>query len=270
MSQSHAGRHRSSEFSALGELAGIASRSARPAVKASALAVASGGLIASFAVPANAAPQAAPTAGNLPAKSGAAETGLFVAPQVTVQNVVAQAPLASAETAHTPATLAAAVAPAVVPAVNPGNDLEALSFKATKPANAAVMQVSRLQITTVSRSTSRAIPPPSAGILAIAASLSGIPYVYGGESLSGFDCSGFTQYVYRKAGITIPRTAEQQRQAAVKVSNPAPGDLVFFGFPAYHVAIYAGPGKIYEAEQPGTVTGLHSVWTTTNVSYGRF
>ncbi|HRC00222.1 MAG TPA: C40 family peptidase, partial [Dermatophilaceae bacterium] len=113
------------------------------------------------------------------------------------------------------------------------------------------------------------IPGPTSGIIAIAASLTGIPYVYGGSSTSGFDCSGYTQFVYRRAGISIPRTAESQRQASHKVSNPAPGDLIFFGFPAYHVGIYAGPGKLYHASRPGTRTSLASIWTYSNVSYGR-
>ena len=55
-------------------------------------------------------------------------------------------------------------------------------------------------------------------------------YSYGGTSPAGFDCSGFTAYVFRQVGISLPRTAEQQRQAVTRVSNPQPGDLVFFGF----------------------------------------
>ncbi|MDQ6897085.1 MAG: NlpC/P60 family protein [Actinomycetota bacterium] len=115
-----------------------------------------------------------------------------------------------------------------------------------------------------------AAPAPTSGIIGIAASLSGIPYVYGGTTTSGFDCSGFTGYVYARAGKSIPRVAEAQRAASTKVSNPVPGDLIFFGFPAYHVGIYAGDGKLYDAQRTGTFTGLHVIWTQTNVSYGRF
>ena len=83
------------------------------------------------------------------------------------------------------------------------------------------------------------------------------PLRAGGSSPStGFDCSGFTSYVYRLAGKGIPRTAEGQRAASTPVSNPQPGDLMFFGFPAYHAAIYAGGGMIYDAQHPGTTTGL--------------
>lgn len=59
------------------------------------------------------------------------------------------------------------------------------------------------------------------------------------SSVTGFDCSGFTQYVFGKVGISLPRTAEQQRQFVTPVSNPQPGDLVFFGAPACHLGIYA-------------------------------
>ena len=45
---------------------------------------------------------------------------------------------------------------------------------------------------------------------------------------------------------------------------------MFFGFPAYHAAIYAGGGMIYDAQHPGTTVGLHKIWTYSNVSYGRF
>lgn len=88
----------------------------------------------------------------------------------------------------------------------------------------------------------------------------GIPYVWGGGSRAGFDCSGFTQYVLRAAGKTIPRTAEAQRRAASRVNGPRPGDLVFFGAPAHHVGIYAGDGK---------ATQKAAIWSS-NATYGRF
>ena len=111
--------------------------------------------------------------------------------------------------------------------------------------------------------------PNNGSIVGIAASLSGIPYRYGGSSTSGVDCSGYTSLVFRTAGISIPRTAEAQRAASTRVSNPQPGDLVFVGIPASHVGIYAGPGMMYDAQHTGTFSGLHKIWTS-NVTYGRF
>jgi len=97
----------------------------------------------------------------------------------------------------------------------------------------------------------------------------GVPYVYGGTTPNGFDCSGLTSYVYRRAGISIPRTASAQKAAATPVSNPRPGDLVFFGYPVYHVGIYVSPGTMIDAQRPGTTIGYHSIWTRPS-GYGRF
>lgn len=83
----------------------------------------------------------------------------------------------------------------------------------------------------------------------------GVPYVWGGSSPSGFDCSGFTQYVMRACGYTINRTATAQLSNgySVSYSNLQPGDLVFFNntyatdAPASHVGIYIGNGKFIHA-----------------------
>lgn len=88
----------------------------------------------------------------------------------------------------------------------------------------------------------------------------GTPYVYGGESPGGFDCSGFVQYVFRQIGHSLPRTASAQQRSTYRVSNPRPGDLVFFGNPAYHVGIYVGNGKIISARKPGTVVGITGIY----------
>ncbi|MBW8172198.1 C40 family peptidase, partial [Ornithinimicrobium sp. Arc0846-15] len=79
----------------------------------------------------------------------------------------------------------------------------------------------------------------------------GIMYLWGGETPAGFDCSGYTQYVHAQLGISLPRTAAQQQAFATPVSNPQPGDLVFWGSPAWHVAIYAGDGMIYDSGRAG-------------------
>jgi peptidoglycan DL-endopeptidase CwlO len=110
--------------------------------------------------------------------------------------------------------------------------------------------------------------PRSGGVLGIAGSLAGIYYVYGGTTTAGFDCSGYTRYVFNKVGISLPRTAEEQRQAVTSVSDPQPGDLVFFGAPAYHMGIYAGNGKMWDSPRSGKAIALRDIWSTT-VTYGR-
>lgn len=94
----------------------------------------------------------------------------------------------------------------------------------------------------------------------------GCPYVYGGTSPSGFDCSGFMQYVARNNGITINRTATAQLQNGeyVERSNLQPGDLIFFGYgsSASHVGMYIGDGKFVHAQNSSTGVVITSLSQT--------
>lgn len=88
-------------------------------------------------------------------------------------------------------------------------------------------------------------------ILAAAERLLGTPYVLGGESPDGVDCSGLVQYAYQQAGIRVPRTTAQQFQAGRFQRQVLPGDLLFFRTGAdseiSHVGIYAGKGQMIHA-----------------------
>lgn len=96
-------------------------------------------------------------------------------------------------------------------------------------------------------------------IINTAKSFLGTPYVWGGTSPSGFDCSGFTQYVLAQNGKSVPRTSQEQFASgqAVDKSNLQAGDLVFYnwsgGTEATHVGIYEGNGKMIHAPHPGDV-----------------
>ncbi|MEU2721592.1 bifunctional lytic transglycosylase/C40 family peptidase [Streptomyces smyrnaeus] len=101
--------------------------------------------------------------------------------------------------------------------------------------------------------------------LAFARSQLGARYVWGGDggAEGGFDCSGLTKAAYAAAGITLPRTAEEQYRATRKIpagSPLRPGDLVFYGRPGnlHHVGIYAGEGRMIHAPKPGTTVRYES------------
>ncbi|AFM41765.1 cell wall-associated hydrolase, invasion-associated protein [Desulfosporosinus acidiphilus SJ4] len=103
-----------------------------------------------------------------------------------------------------------------------------------------------------------------------AVSLVGRPYIFGGTSLNGFDCSGFTQYVYAGSGISLPRTSYAQYSSGNAVSKDKlqPGDLVFFSTysnGASHVGIYIGGGRFVHADNPRkgvTITSLSDSFYT--------
>lgn len=95
-------------------------------------------------------------------------------------------------------------------------------------------------------------------VLRAAYSVIGTPYVFGGTSPYGFDCSGFTQYAFARAGVSIPRLADSQFYSGrqISMSQLRPGDLIFFTTyeaGASHVGIYVGNGNFIHA---GTSTGV--------------
>ncbi|MBT2535222.1 C40 family peptidase [Arthrobacter sp. ISL-69] len=99
----------------------------------------------------------------------------------------------------------------------------------------------------------------ASGLAAIAYTGIGSPYVWGGTTPSGWDCSGFTQWVYAQAGISIPRT--NAWNAMKPTATPAPGDLVMQNGGA-HVGIYVGNGMMISALNPSQGTILHAVSAT--------
>ncbi|OXN00750.1 NlpC/P60 domain [Bifidobacterium vansinderenii] len=114
-----------------------------------------------------------------------------------------------------------------------------------------------------SSSSSAAVSAPTstsgAAVVSYALQFQGVPYVYGGTTPSGWDCSGFTSYVYRQFGLEIGRTDADQRAYAVahgvRVTNPEPGDLMW---KSGHVGIYIGGGQMVHASTPSTGTIVSS------------
>lgn len=107
--------------------------------------------------------------------------------------------------------------------------------------------------------------------IATAESLQGVPYVWGGTTPAGFDCSGFVQYCYAMNGVNLPRTSYAQQAATTPVSldQLQTGDLVFWGAPAYHVGIYIGDGLYIHSPAPGQSVKIQSLSSYTPTSGGR-
>src|SRR5919197_19970 len=105
-------------------------------------------------------------------------------------------------------------------------------------------------------------PPPSqyGGVVGYAMSFVGTPYVWGGGSPSGFDCSGFVMYVYAHFGVSLPHSSYAQYGygSAVSQSDLQPGDLVFFDGLG-HVGIYIGGGQFIHAPHTGDVVKFPSL-----------
>jgi peptidoglycan DL-endopeptidase CwlO len=111
------------------------------------------------------------------------------------------------------------------------------------------------------------VPDPGgsgrSAVVAIAQRYLGVPYVYGGASPSGFDCSGLVMYCYAQIGISLSHGATDQQRASTPVPLSAlqPGDLVFFGNASYsyHVGIYVGGGSMINAPHTGAVVSYASI-----------
>jgi len=144
---------------------------------------------------------------------------------------------------------------------------------------------------TSSRSSSRSAAPAAAGATAAAAAVEevsavakapasagssaaidiakryiGTPYVFGGTSPSGFDCSGFVQYVYAQLGVSLPRTASAQAQSGTRVSasEARPGDIISFtgAGGVYHNGLYVGDGKMIDSPRSGKSIDVRSIWSS--------
>ena len=98
----------------------------------------------------------------------------------------------------------------------------------------------------------------------------GKPYVYGAAGPNSYDCSGLTMAAWGAAGVALPHNAAMQQGQirAVSSADAQPGDLVFFGSPAYHVGIYIGGGRMIAAPHTGDVVKIEAVYSGVS-GYGR-
>jgi cell wall-associated NlpC family hydrolase len=136
---------------------------------------------------------------------------------------------------------------------------------------AAAQEAAQAQAQTPAASSSGVVPPPvnipvgNPGVghpqaAQIALQYLGVPYVWGGASPGGFDCSGLVMYVYAQLGISLPHYTVAQWNATIPISSSEmqPGDLVFFDGLG-HVGIYIGGGQFVNAPHTGTVVRIDSM-----------
>ncbi|MDR3540066.1 MAG: C40 family peptidase [Desulfosporosinus sp.] len=137
----------------------------------------------------------------------------------------------------------------------------AVPSKTKQTTKSAANNTKPVQVATSQQKVSRS---ESSELIDHALSLQGVRYVFGGTSRSGFDCSGYTQYVFRGSGISLPRTASEQFRTGSAVSRAQlkSGDLVFFSTyasGASHVGIYIGGGSFVSASNSGvSISNLDS------------
>jgi cell wall-associated NlpC family hydrolase len=149
------------------------------------------------------------------------------------------------------APIASAVMPVISPAVAPAAAPQIKTVSAATKKAAAAKPAAKPS----SEDAEAAAAGSSLAAKALSAAKSemGTPYVWGGTSPKGFDCSGLMQWAFKQAGKSLPRTSAAQSQVGQKISTDElrPGDLVFFYSPVSHVAMYAGNGMVVEAPTEG-------------------
>jgi cell wall-associated NlpC family hydrolase len=233
----------------------------------SVVAVAAAGLVvSSFGGPATAAPATANAAAAVPAVDTSALTAsaraaldLQAAPVVTVASTAIWAFDAPKVTLRVDAKVKAK------PAVTRRAVAASRStVRTAAPAPAAAAPVASGKYVAQISPAAMAGVIASSPVLQVAARYVGVPYVWGGTTPAGFDCSGFTSYVFAQLGRPISRTAATQRSAGTEVSraNALPGDLIWT---PGHVGIYAGGNFQIDEPRPGKSIQFRSIWQTNPV-----
>lgn len=184
-----------------------------------------------------------------------------------------QASVAASQAEQTPAqtttTSQATQATQTTQAVTTTNQVAQTTSQTTSQPAAQTQTSQASQTTQTSQQTQASqaqVATPSSysvsALLSYAQTFTGVPYVLGGTTPAGFDCSGFTQYVFNHFGKNIGRTTYQQQYAGTKlaVSSAQPGDLLFWGAygSAYHVGIYLGGSSYIAAPEPGESVSVKS------------
>ncbi len=171
---------------------------------------------------------------------------------------------ASEDAAKAAAATAAVAATPSATSTSTASSSAASSSAASSSANTSTTSASSSASASQAPASNTSSVSVSGGSIASnAAKYIGVPYVYGGTSPSGFDCSGLIYYAAKEAGINLPRTSQAQSTLGsyVSVSDLQAGDWVFWGGvgSAYHVGIYIGGGQYLHAPAPGQSVTIQSM-----------
>nr|WP_275434733.1 C40 family peptidase [Brevibacterium ravenspurgense] len=234
--------------------------------KRAAVAAAAGGLVIAAVAPtefgdgeANAEATAQASEGDAPETTSQAG--------FTVDAVDSKAPVAGAAVASPVTATKAPEAPVEAPAGNNGGGAQQAS-NSTSNGSSDGDSSSQSSSSSSSKGAKKSggaskkvsVPdgPKAQQVLAIAKQYVGTRYVWGGTTPSGWDCSGFTSYVYGKVGVNLPRQTGAQRNAGKTVprSQAKPGDIIWS---PGHVGIYAGNGMMYDAGNKNSKTSYRSI-----------
>lgn len=258
-------RHRAARrpLAPLTSIASVASENAATVGRRTALVAASSGLIVSLmgATSASAAPlpsDASVATVDVASLKAEARAALSTAPAVTVA--------ADASWTVEQTDMVVTPAPEPEPEPEPVRPPAAASRTAERTSISADTQTESTESTSevaAEAPVEAAAPVPASAsgsaILDVAGRYVGVPYVSGGTTPDGFDCSGFTAYVFAQLGINLPRTSGAQASAGTVVSraDAQPGDLIYS---PGHIAIYAGGNSQIDAPRPGKTIQFREIW----------